>query len=119
MNKNAIITPLNLSDMHSSEEEEMEDNLVCTSITKHIDLHRARRNSSRRKGRSEDARWINNHTVVKEDAEKPCHTLKHCLYGQLVEAFPLQDGQRDYKACGVFGHDCPIFYHYENVKEDE
>ena len=29
-------------------------------------------------------KWLNNHTVVKEDIEKPCSKLDYCPYGQLV-----------------------------------
>lgn len=61
--------------------------------------------------------WVNNHTIMKKDTDKPCHKLGHCPYGQLVEAFPLPD-QDEFK-CKVFGHHCPIFYHYEDYAEDD
>lgn len=63
-------------------------------------------------------KWVNNHTIVEKDIDKPCHKLGHCPYGQLVEAFPLPDTTDDFK-CKVFGHHCPVFYHYEDFAEEE
>lgn len=61
---------------------------------------------------------------------KPCHELKYCPYGTLVEFFPLHGIipaitlqsewmqnmkiQKDAESCKVFGHDCPVYY----VKEE-
>lgn len=59
--------------------------------------------------------WINNKKVIDAKAEKPCHKLGWCPYGQLVEEFPLVHGKF---SCKVFGHDCPVFYHKENLKEE-
>ena len=47
---------------------------------------------------------------------KPCHILKYCPYGPLVENFPLSD-PRNEKSCKVFGHDCPVFTHAESLTE--
>ena len=48
--------------------------------------------------------------------EKPCHKLGYCPYGQLVEEFPLKD-KRDNVSCKTFGHNCPVFYHAEEITE--
>ncbi len=63
-------------------------------------------------------KWLNNETVIKENLtkEKPCKKLGWCPYGQLVEAFPLEDHEI---SCKIFGHDCPMFYHAEGVSENE
>jgi hypothetical protein len=64
--------------------------------------------------------WLNNHTIVTnpEETEKPCYECGYCPYGQLVEEFPLRE-ERDKFSCKVFGHDCPVFYHYEPITEGE
>lgn len=48
---------------------------------------------------------------------KPCHILKYCPYGQLVEAFPLEV-PRSIISCRVFGHDCPVFRCAEPLAEE-
>jgi len=40
--------------------------------------------------------------------DKPCHKLKYCPYGFLVEYSPLK--KKNKLSCKVFGHDCPVFY---------
>jgi len=52
-----------------------------------------------------------------KEIERPCGVLSWCPYGPLVEQFPLAgDGPGAYHPhiepleCGVFGHDCPVFY---------
>ena len=46
---------------------------------------------------------------------KPCHQTGFCVYGSLVEEFPLERGRW---SCQVFGHDCPVFYMAEPLTED-
>ena len=60
--------------------------------------------------------WLNNVEITNPNAEKPCHKLGWCPYGQLVEEFPIKE-DRDEKSCDVFGHDCPVFYHREETSE--
>lgn len=48
--------------------------------------------------------------------KKPCHTLNWCPYGELVEFFPLAEGQSE--RCKVYGHYCPAFYASEGLAED-
>jgi len=50
------------------------------------------------------------------ETRHPCRELDYCPYGQLVELFPFSE---DEKSCGVFGHDCPVHYHREDMAEDE
>lgn len=78
--------------------------------------------------------------------DKPCHLLGWCPYGQLVEAFPLYEAEKEYAKdkgwftldgypdinrvsmdtefivpeykCQVFGHDCPAYYLAEFMHED-
>jgi hypothetical protein len=45
---------------------------------------------------------------------KPCHTLRYCPYGQLVEDFPLEYPNKTLQSCTVFGHNCPVY----SVAED-
>lgn len=66
----------------------------------------------------EKAYWLNWDTIVAEDTEKPCYKLKWCPYGDLVEAFPLRRPAKKY-SCDFFGHDCPAFYHREDVNEKQ
>lgn len=64
--------------------------------------------------------WLNNKTIIHkfEEIEKPCHKLKFCPYGQLVEEFPLHPEGRDERyGCKTFGHDCPVYYHAERITE--
>lgn len=49
--------------------------------------------------------------------DKPCLKLGYCPYGVLVEEFPLKD-KRTNKSCKIFGHECPVFYVAEGVKEE-
>lgn len=62
--------------------------------------------------------WLNTERVVDQDAEKPCHELGWCPYGQLVEEFELKKPRHEKFSCGVFGHDCPVFYHKEEIREN-
>lgn len=66
----------------------------------------------------EKAYWLNWDTVIAEETEKPCHKLEWCPYGDLVEAFPLRRPS-DKHSCDFFGHDCPAFYHREDVLEEQ
>ncbi len=63
--------------------------------------------------------WLNTEFTLKENLkkEKPCIKLGWCPYGQLVEAFPLKDKSKF--SCKLFGHDCPMFYHAEDVAENK
>lgn len=67
------------------------------------------------------SKWLNTEKIVAPDTEKPCHELGWCPYGQLVEEFPFSvntDSSDPYKyKCRIFGHDCPAFYHREDVCE--
>ena len=56
------------------------------------------------------------HNTKKDELEKPCWGLGWCPYGQLVEEFPLTGGEL---RCTVFGHDCPAYYHCEEIAEEE
>jgi hypothetical protein len=62
--------------------------------------------------------WLNNKKVIEENLkkEKPCHKCGYCPYGQLVEEFPLEEG-RSKLSCKTFGHNCPMFYHAEDITE--
>ena len=64
-------------------------------------------------------KWLNSTKRIwkADEIEKPCHSCGFCVYGQLVEEFPLGK-KRDEYSCNVFGHDCPVFYHAELIKED-
>lgn len=61
--------------------------------------------------------WFNNGSIVHEDLKKPCHLLGYCPYDGIAEAFwaRLEDSKF---TCTAFGHDCPVFYISERVKED-
>ena len=66
------------------------------------------------------SKWLNNKKIIHnlEAVEKPCHRTGYCPYGQLVEEFPLHPEDQDKKySCKVFGHDCPVYYHAEFLKE--
>jgi len=65
------------------------------------------------------SKWLNNRKrrFNTEDIFKPCHVLRWCPYGQLVEEFPLPKKGNDY-SCEVFGHECPVFYHAEDYTEE-
>lgn len=54
--------------------------------------------------------------IVHENAEKPCHALHWCPYGNLVENFRLRNMYSKY-TCLVFDHDCPSFYVSEQITE--
>lgn len=62
--------------------------------------------------------WLNNEKVIKNnlDKEKPCYKLGYCPYGCIVELFPLNGGKL---SCGLFGHDCPMYYNAEDVAENK
>lgn len=59
---------------------------------------------------------FNKGVIVHENAEKPCHILKWCPYGVLVENFRLRNMDSKY-TCLVFDHDCPVFYVSEPISE--
>jgi len=77
-------------------------------------------------GRSRGSHWLNTKIVTHPDLEKPCIKLGYCPYGQLVEEFPLHpNGEYTKLSCALenesiiqFGHDCPVHYHAELVKEE-
>ena len=64
------------------------------------------------------SKWLNTKHLVKDTSfvVKPCHKLRFCPYGQLVEEFPLEE--RNERSCKVFGHECPVFYHAEAFAEE-
>ena len=47
-------------------------------------------------------------------AEAPCHILKYCPYGPLVENFEISESE---KSCKLFGHDCPMYTCAEPLDE--
>lgn len=55
--------------------------------------------------------WLNTKHKFwdKKSAYKPCFDTDFCPYGQLVEEFPITKKRTDF-SCGIFGHDCPVFY---------
>jgi hypothetical protein len=63
--------------------------------------------------------WLNNKIIIKSNLkkDKPCHKLGYCPYGQLVEEFPLRNKSDKKISCKVFGHDCPMFYHAEDMSD--
>lgn len=68
------------------------------------------------------SKWLNNKRIVNDQSlKKPCHKLKYCPYGQLVEEFPLHPKVRNMETrkieCKVFGHDCPAYYMKEDFSE--
>ena len=77
------------------------------------------------------SKWLNNKKRIwtPDEIEKPCHKCDFCPYGQLVEEFPCHPefGGQDLNSidletgfnCHIFGHDCPVFYHAENLSEEE
>ena len=62
-------------------------------------------------------KWLNTKHIIAPKTEKPCHKLGWCPYGQLVEEFPLKV-KKTALSCGIFGHDCPAFYHREDFREE-
>ena len=72
------------------------------------------------------SKWLNTKFILKDNGtwkafykglKKPCLSCGCCPYGQLVEEFPVRKKANKY-SCTVFGHDCPIFYHAEPLRED-
>ena len=61
--------------------------------------------------------WLNNKKIINKKITKPCKLCGYCPYGQLVEEFPLK--QINKYSCKVFRHDCPVFYHAEQITEEE
>lgn len=53
----------------------------------------------------------------KNDHMKPCHYTGFCVYGQLVEEFPIRT-KANFRSCKVFGHECPVFYMAEPLAEE-
>ena len=66
------------------------------------------------------SKWLNNKKrfYKSNEIEKPCHSCGFCPYGQLVEEFPLHREKTSY-SCGVFGHECPVYYHAESFVDEE
>jgi len=71
---------------------------------------------------SNKSNWLNTKIVRHPDIEKPCVKLGYCVYGQLVEEFPISEKNTKlscaYKNNNNFwqwGHDCPVHYHAELV----
>jgi len=72
------------------------------------------------------SKWLNNKIILigkdkdwkkfYKEIKKPCHYTGFCVYGQLVEEFPLTKKRQKY-SCRVFGHNCPVFYHAEPMAE--
>lgn len=62
--------------------------------------------------------WLNTTHVIADTLglDKPCHKLGYCPYGQLVEEFPISKKPTKL-SCKIFGHNCPAFYHAENITE--
>ena len=60
--------------------------------------------------------YVNVTKVNNPFTEKPCHALKWCPYGTLIEEYPLPL-QSTKMSCRVFGHDCPAFYIRQNLSE--
>ncbi len=56
--------------------------------------------------------------LKKKHPTNPCHKLRYCLYGSLVENSSLKEepGEQSYT---VFGHNCIIFEHAENIFESK
>jgi len=53
--------------------------------------------------------------------KKPCHVLKYCPYGPLVEEMPLLDNYDEKSGeqrCSVFGHQCPYYYCAEGAVDN-
>ena len=59
--------------------------------------------------------YLNNQKVINKNIKKPCHLCGFCPYGSLVEEFPLRKKRNKKISCGLFGHDCPAFYHAESI----
>ncbi len=60
---------------------------------------------------------FNQGKIVVKDAEKPCLSYSGCPYGYLVESFVCRQEISKY-SCDAFGHDCPVFYLMENIREN-
>ena len=62
--------------------------------------------------------WLNPYFIIKTNLkkDKPCHKLGWCPYGPLVEEFPISE-KRTKLSCKTFGHNCPVFYHAEDITE--
>lgn len=60
--------------------------------------------------------WDPSWGIEEDSREKPCHDCGFCPYGSIVEMFPLQR-ERDEYSCRTFGHNCPVFYLAEPLKE--
>lgn len=60
--------------------------------------------------------WLNNSKIIDSNLKKkkPCYKLGYCPYGCIVEAFPLPKKRRKI-SCGIFDHDCPMFYNAEDL----
>lgn len=75
-------------------------------------------NSYKEKGEKKMTDWLNTKRIIKNNLkkEKPCSKLGYCPYGQLVEEFKIRQ-KRNNISCKTFGHDCPMFYHAEEITE--
>jgi hypothetical protein len=56
--------------------------------------------------------------IRKYGVNKPCHALKYCPYGSLIEDMPYAEKENDPKRCAVFGHRCPV-YRYAQIFVDD
>lgn len=60
--------------------------------------------------------WHPSWNMEEDTREKPCHDCGFCPYGQVVEMFPIKESRSEF-SCRTFGHDCPVFYLAEPIKE--
>lgn len=63
--------------------------------------------------------WLNTKHILNNNLRKkrPCYACGYCPYGQMIELFPITKKEGTY-SCKVFGHNCPMYYHAENITED-
>jgi len=63
------------------------------------------------------SKWLNN-TIIRYPllVIRPCHKLRYCPYGELIEEYPLNIKGK--YSCKVFGHDCPAYYLPEDTMEE-
>ena len=61
--------------------------------------------------------WINTTKRVWKNAVRPCRMIGFCPYGPIVEEYPADKDSE--MRCGVFAHDCPVFYQASFICESE
>jgi len=59
-----------------------------------------------------DRRWFNNKVIIAKNVEKPCDILNLCPFGSLGDELKIRRTTNKFQ-CGIFAHDCPVFYHFE------